>query len=95
MDQDSITVSKKYRPNDFTSLLSGLCSGINFKMILLLFIVYILLHNDIFISRVLSKIDGTVGELGTCPTSKGTIILGILLVIMYILLEELIKYRFI
>ena len=91
LDEDKITVSKKHQPSDFTSLLGGLCSGINFKMIVMLFLIYILLHNDVFISRVLSQIDGTVGELGTCPTTKGTIILGTFLVIAFVLIEGLNK----
>jgi len=84
---DKIEVSKKNRPEDFSSMIGGIFSGIKFKIIILIFISYIFLHNDIFISRVLSRIDGAVGELGKCPTTKGTIILGILLVIFYILID--------
>jgi len=93
MDSDDISVSKKYRPNDFSNLISGLCNGINFKMAIFLFIIYILIHNDIFITRVLSQIDGTVGETGQCPTTKGTIILGTILIIIYIIMDELMRHK--
>jgi len=47
MDSDNIVATKS--DTDFVSMTSKAIFGINYKMVLLLFIIYILLHNDIFI----------------------------------------------
>ena len=92
MDSERITVKKKKQPNDFSGLIGGLANSINYKMVILIFLVYILLNSDVFINRILSKIDGTTtyNPLNS-PNTKGHVILGLLLSMCYILIDSLIK----
>ena len=89
MDSDNIVATKS--DTDFVSMTSKAIFGINYKMVLLLFIIYILLHNDIFITRILAKSNNSV-DMNNNPTTKGTIIMGLLLILSYILLDWLINY---
>jgi len=89
MDSDEITISKKHKPSDFVCLTGGIISKINFKMMFILFLIYIFIHNDVFINRVLTQIDNKSSKVGPCPTTRGTIILGIILVLVYITVDSL------
>ena len=91
-DFDEIFNTKKKKLNSSGSKLGGFCKYVSFKLIILLFIIYILIHNDVFINKVLSNISGTVDEnIRPCTTTKGTIILGILTIISMIVLDFLIN----
>jgi len=53
------------------------------KITVILFMLFILISSDIFISKVLGNISGAVN--GRTVTSYGTIVQGIFLVLIYIL----------
>jgi hypothetical protein len=90
MDSDRIRVSKKYRPDDMTSMLGGLVANVNWKLIFLLYMIFLLLSSDVFINRVLAKSPDCVGYTNT-PTPWGTMVQGILLILGYMIADVLIK----
>ena len=73
----------------FNMVLDGM-TYLNIKFLIILFIVYIFLHSDIFIEFGLSRFSNAVTN-GT-PSSKGYIILGIILVLVMVLANILINY---
>ena len=77
---------KKYEKSAFISLITSP----NYKMAIIIFILFIFLMSNMFIEMVLSKISSSLVE-GNNPTSKGIIVLGAMLVVLYLLLEMLNK----
>lgn len=76
-------------PGDFPSLFADLFTKINWKMCFFLFIIYILLNSDIFIDRFLSRRDGLVDNM--TPTDKGTIVQAILLILLFIIMDAILR----
>lgn len=93
---ESIDENTKNKSNDeqtdFMSVSGNILTSINYKVTFLLFIVGMLLFSDVFIENVLIKFKDTID--GECTTSKGTMIQLILLIIAYIVLDLLVKYKF-
>jgi hypothetical protein len=86
-DQDSLDSLKASPPSDFISLLGGMFSGIRCKFLVLLFVFFLLISSDVFVDRVLSKVDSAVNM--DRPTSYGTVIQGMLLVMCVLVLDVL------
>lgn len=70
-------------------LLTDGLSGIQYKLFALMFISFLFLSSDVFILRFLSSFDGAV-EYKT-PTTWGTCIQGLLLVIAMLIFDFCIK----
>ena len=77
---------------DFMNISGNILTNINYKVTFLLFIVGMILFSDVFMENVLIKFNDTVD--GECTTTKGTIIQLLLLIISYIVLDLLVKYKF-
>jgi len=86
-DSDPIYAAKK--PDDMMTMLNNMIGDIPFKFLFLIFVVFLLISSDTFISRVLGKFDGAV-EL-RCPTSYGTLIQGLVLVLVCMIVDGGIK----
>lgn len=65
--------------------------SIEWKMLVLLFLIFILISSDVFISRILSKGDNAV-VMGR-PTTSGTVIQGMTLVGLFAGADMLVKNR--
>lgn len=89
-DSEPVVATGNNKPTDLNPVVFGMFSAIPWKHMVLLFIMYILLSSDVFISRILSKVDDAVGYNGAV-TTKGTIITGLLLVILFAVNDLLIK----
>ena len=89
---DSKGTKNKERPDDLTSLFTDVFKFSNIKIALFIFFLFIILSSDIFIDKMLSKVTGAVD--GRCPTGKGTIIQGLLLVLCYIIFDMLVRGGF-
>ncbi len=89
-DSEPVTTAGNNKPTDLNPVLFGAFSAIPIKHMVLLFIIFILLSSDVFISRILGKLDDTVGYNGSV-TTKGTIITGVLLIILFAVSDLLIK----
>ena len=80
-------------PDDFSGILADFFVNINYKLIFVIFVLYLALNSDLFVDKVLSKIEGAV-EHGA-PSTKGTFALGILLVLFYVVFDLLIRTKLI
>jgi hypothetical protein len=85
-----IKVSEKNAPSSLDSVVGKAVEIVPFKLLMLIFIIYLLLSSDVFNEIILSKLDGAIG-FGGKATTYGTIITGVLLVIFVALSDVLIK----
>lgn len=83
----TIAVAEK-EPDDVTSLLTGLGVG-TLKTAVFLFILFIVVSSDVFIDRILSSTDNAYVE-GRIPTTRGTLVQGVLLSLGYVCIHALI-----
>lgn len=83
----------KKRPDDLTSAFMGFFSTINYKLMLFLFLIFILITSDIFVEKILGRIDGATQHRD--PTTKGTFIQGFFLVFFYMIMDLVIKLGFV
>lgn len=90
-DSENIFTSNS-GPDDITSI-AGCIGFDNFKISILLFILFILISSDVFIDRVLSG-TGNYTE-GRQVTSKGVLAQGTVLALGYIIVSCLVTYNFI
>lgn len=89
MDSENIKVSKRNRPSDLHPVVNGVVGRIPFKMMFYLFVVYMFLSSDVFIKRILSKADGAV-NIYNSPNTKGTVIIGVILVVFLAIIDQMI-----
>lgn len=75
-------------PDDLASLFMAIIKKIKFKIVILLFMAFILINTSTFIDSVLSGVDGAVD--GRIPTEKGIVTQGIILMLIYIVLGLLV-----
>jgi hypothetical protein len=83
-DSDEIVIGSTRRddsdrPSDMTTLFKDITDRMHLKFLVFLFVLYLILHNDIFITRVLKNFNGAVDEMHPTPTTYGTILTGIIL----------------
>lgn len=90
-DSDPILVSNQ--PDDMTSILLDAVSGIQYKLFGLMFVIFMFLSSDVFINRALSKFSGAVDY--KTPTSWGTFLQGMFLVISCLIIDVAIKQKII
>lgn len=90
-DSDPIAVSN--RPDDFTALITDGISGIQYKLILFLFLIFLIITSDVFTNRVLTKFKGAVDY--KYPTNYGTVLQGVFLVLFYIVIDVGIRHKII
>lgn len=90
MSKDSdpilITVSDE---KSFIELISDMINGVQYKLFTMIFVMFMLLSSDTFINRILSKVDGAVEY--NSPTSYGTFLQGLLLVLACLIIDCLIN----
>lgn len=83
LDSDPIVVSK--RPDDLPGVIMDIVAGVQFKLISLIFVVFLLITSDVFINRILTKFSGAVEYKYT--TTYGTCIQGLFFVLFYVLID--------
>lgn len=79
----------KKQPDDFGNVVVAGASTIKYKHVLFIFLIFLLLASDTFIMRMLSRVDGAVTY--KYATSKGVIIQGIILVILFMIFDFLVE----
>jgi hypothetical protein len=86
-------VNKKNNTNIITHNMGSndVINALNVKALIGLFVIFILITNNIFTENILSKIKGTYN--GTRLTVVGIIVQSIIMIILYIALLFLIKYE--
>lgn len=87
VDSDPIIPNK--RPDDLTTMIVDIFSSIQYKFLGLMLIMFIILSSDVFINRILARFGGAVNV--KCPTSWGTFLQGLFLVLAMIIIDALIR----
>ncbi len=82
------------RPDSFISIIADFMGGLNYKLIIILFLSYVFLMSDLFLDKVLGKVTGTTTQRVQL-TPKGTLINGVLLIMLYMTADLLIKNKII
>ncbi len=90
MDSDKI-IPTNYKPGDLNGIFVDVLHKTNFKQIFWLFLIFILISSDIFISRIIGKMDGLNPMHPYTTNGRGTVIQGIFLVLFYIMTDIMIK----
>lgn len=80
------------KPDSFISILADFFTNVNYKLIIVLFLTYVFLMSDLFLDKVLSKVDGAVTNR-VHLTPKGTFINGIVLILIYMTADMLIRNK--
>ncbi len=95
-DIETFTKSKKKshlkNGDDFPSMLTDMICGVNWKIAIFLYILMIFIFSDSYIELILTNTTGAVE--GDCPTTKGTLIQISSVVLGYIILDLLVKGKF-
>lgn len=84
-DSDSVPleeVSSSTSRGDFGPMVVDGLSHIPYKMMVILYVLYVVFNSDIFNDRVLGKMDGAI-EFGSQPSSYGVAVVGLIFVIFY------------
>ena len=82
------TSADDLKPHDFPSMFARLVSKINLKVAVFLFLVGMFILSDMFVMNVLASFSGAVRDDET-PTSRGTIIQLVFIVLAYIAIDVL------
>lgn len=80
--------------DDLPSMFMLLLSNINIKIAVFIYLIGILLLSDVFVKNVLSQFPDAVGTMGI-PTTKGTLLQLLFLVILYLIVDLLVQGKFI
>lgn len=91
-DSDPI-ISKKRVPDDLTNVVLDIVSHIQFKFLGMMLIVFLFISSDVFINRALSRFQGAVDY--KCPTSWGSVLQGLFLILIMIGIDALIGQKII
>lgn len=82
-EPDSDTVEEA--PDSIYDMASGFLGQIKFSAAIFIIVMFVILSTDVFVIKVLSKIDGST-DYGQ-PTFKGTVIQAMFLAIAYMLFD--------
>jgi hypothetical protein len=89
-DDDSVDIDTvESEPDDITSVVTSIGLG-TFKTAIFLLLIFIILHSDVFIDRILTSSDNLYVE-GREVTTKGVLVQGVLLSIGYIIINILVS----
>lgn len=66
---------------------------VNWKVLVFIMILFIIINSDIFLENILSKLDKAVE--GNCTTTYGTIIQSIIMGFGYMLIQPLASYGYV
>lgn len=77
------------KPEDLATSLVNTFSELNLKLFFILFLIFLFISSDVFIDKFLDRFSGSVEA--KVATSKGTVIQGVCLVILFIIADILIQ----
>ena len=76
---------------DLISSLTDIVSGVQYKLLIFMFVIFLFVSSDMFIMRLLSRFSGAV-DMKT-PTNYGTILQGTFIVLACIVIDGLINQK--
>jgi hypothetical protein len=93
-DNDDDIYKQKYDGDDFPSMFVKLCSRINLKIGIFIFLIGLFIFSDVFVNTILSMFKGAISNI-QLPTTYGTVIQLIFLVIAYLIIDLLVQAKYI
>lgn len=87
IDYENLDVGKQ--PDDLFSVLADLTTSMNLKIMFFLFIIFLLVTSDPFMTYALGGFSDVSEH--KIPTSKGTMLQGLALVLLYIVADVITK----
>ncbi len=92
LDSDPIIVGGK-SPDDLTSIILDMISSVQYKFLGFMLALFLFISSDVFIMRGLNTFKSAVDY--KCPTSYGTCIQGMVLVMGMLILDIFIRQKII
>jgi hypothetical protein len=92
LDSSPIILKSK-KPDSISVMLLDIISLIQYKFLGLMFVMFILINSDVFINRILSTFKGAVNY--KLATNWGTVLQGLMLVLIMIIIDALIRQNII
>lgn len=89
MPLDSEPIASVRAPDAIGSVFVDLISKINYKIAIFLFILFVLISSDVFVSRVLGHIPNATK--GASSSNYGTFIQSMFLAVGYIIMDILVR----
>lgn len=87
-ESDSTPLTIKHRGDDFVGVVSSAVSSIPIRQIIFLFIAFIIITSDVFTTRIMNKIPKAT--VGTSVSSRGAVLQGLMLCLVFIIGHALI-----
>jgi len=88
--KDSVPLTSGKQPDEFSTVIADAISGVNIKVLISLFLIFMVITSDVFVARVLSNVTGATEYKH--PTNYGTVLQGIFLVFLFLLVDVGINY---
>lgn len=89
MDDKKNGKSKKNRePSSFQSIFADVMTSLNWKVAIILFLIFIVLSSDLMMNKIFYNIPGAVKN--SALTNRGVVIQGVLLVVFYMIIDGLV-----
>lgn len=93
MPLDSDPILTNQTTDDFTAIFNDALVGIPYKLLIFLFLLFVLVTSDVFTNRVLARFSGAVDH--KYATNYGVMLQGIFLVLGYTIIAVLEKQKII
>jgi hypothetical protein len=94
LDSDNDSTDSLKDGDDFPSMTVKLFTRMNIKIAIFIFILGLFIFSDVFVRTVLASFDGAVNQMEG-PTTRGTIVQLIFLVVGYIIIDLLAQGKYI
>jgi hypothetical protein len=87
-EEEEPRASRKTKPDSSDSSL-GFISATYFKLLFSIFVMFMFVSSDVFIDKVLGRIDGAVEHKN--PTTKGTFVQALVLVLLVMIMDIILR----
>jgi hypothetical protein len=84
---------KNKRPDGLISMAMEGLSNIHYKQLAILFLLFLFLSNDVFIDRVMAKANNSFVSYPGQLSTIGTVVQGIILVLLFLVASILIEKK--
>lgn len=83
--KDSVPLVSGKQPDEFSTVIADAVGGINIKVMISLFLIFMVITSDVFVTRVLANVNGATDYKHA--TNYGTFLQGMLLVLLFLIVD--------
>ena len=83
--KDSVPLVAGKQPDEFSTVIADAVSGVNIKVLVSLFLIFMIITSDVFVTRVLANVSGATDY--KYATNYGTFLQGLLLVFLFLIVD--------